>query len=98
MRWLCCGNSACRSSGWFYSPWWAEYCTLHLPVEHGSFLAGRTVGDLQTGHHLDIVLVERNGDVNVQPSRELTLEVGDDLVLFAQQERVLDLVSPNVTG
>jgi len=75
-----------------------EYSTVHLPVEEGSFFVGKTVGDLQKDHHLDIVLVERNGDVSVQPSREIELEAGDGLVLFARQDRVLQVVSRNLTG
>ena len=46
---------------------------------------------------LDIVLVERDGEVSVQPSREITLEAGDGLVLFARQDRVREVVSRNVS-
>ena len=44
------------------------------------------------------VLVERTGDVSVQPSRDLTVQAGDDLVFFARHDRVLDVVSRNVAG
>jgi Trk K+ transport system NAD-binding subunit len=54
-----------------------QYSTIHLPVEAGSFFVGRTVGDLQTDHDLDIVLVERSGEVSVQPERDITLQAGD---------------------
>ena len=75
-----------------------EYSTIHLPVADGSFFVGRTVGDLQNDHHLDIVLVKRDSDVHLQPSRDLTVQAGDGLVLFARQEKVLDLVSRNFAG
>ena len=66
------------------------------PVAETSFLVGRTVGDLQTDQELDIVLVERTGEVSVQPSRDLTVQAGDDLVFFARHDRVLDVVPRNV--
>ncbi len=75
-----------------------EYSTIRLPVAETSFLVGRTVGDLQTDQELDIVLVERTGEVSVQPSRDLTVQAGDDLVFFARHDRVLDVVSRNVAG
>lgn len=75
-----------------------EYSTIRLPVAETSFLVGRTVGDLQTDQELDIVLVERTGEVSVQPSRDLTVQAGDDLVFFAWHDRVLDVVSRNVAG
>ena len=59
---------------------------------------GGVLVDLQNDHHLDIVLVERNGEVSVQPAREITLEAGDGLVLFARQDRVLEVVLRNLTG
>ena len=74
-----------------------EYSTMHLPVEEGSFFVGKTVGDLQEDHELDIVLVERGGEVRVQPSREITLEEGDGLVLFARQDRVMEVVARNLS-
>ena len=42
--------------------------------------------------------VERNGEVSVQPVREIAFEAGDGLVLFACQDRVLEVVSRNLTG
>ncbi len=75
-----------------------EYSTIRLPVAETSFLVGRTVGDLQTDQELDIVLVERTGEVSVQPSRDPTVQAGDDLVFFARHDRVLDVVSRNVAG
>ena len=75
-----------------------EYSTVHLPVTGESFLAGRTVGALQSEHNLDIVLLERGGDVSVQPSRELTVREGDDIVLFARHDRVMEVVSRNLAG
>ena len=73
------------------------YSTIHLPVELGSFFVGKTVGDLQHDHHLDIVLLERDDEVSVQPSREITLQAGDGLVMFARQDRVMKVVARNVS-
>jgi Trk K+ transport system NAD-binding subunit len=73
-----------------------EYSTVRLTVHEGSFLVGSTVGDLQTEHDLDIVLVDRDGDATVQPSREVEVRVGDGIVFFARHDRVLEILSRNM--
>ena len=72
------------------------YSTMRLTVAAGSFLAGSTVGDLQTEHEMDIVLVDARGTAAVQPSRELEVQVGDRLVFFARHDRVLEVLSLNM--
>ena len=69
---------------------------MRLTVADRSFLVGRTVGDLQREHELDIVLVDRDGDATVQPSREIEVRVGDGIVFFAQHDRVLEVMSLNM--
>ena len=73
-----------------------EYSTMRLTVVDGSSLVGRTVGDLQREHELDIVLVDRDGDATVQPSREIEVCVGDGIVFFARHDRVLEVLSLNM--
>ena len=73
-----------------------EYSTMRLTVVDGSSLVGRTVGDLQREYELDIVLVDRDGDATVQPSREIEVRVGDGIVFFAQHDRVLQVMSLNM--
>ncbi len=72
------------------------YSTMRLTVAPGSFLAGSTVGDLQTEHEMDIVLVDAAGTATVQPSRELEVQVGDSVVFFARHDRVLEVLSLNM--
>ena len=72
------------------------YSTMRLTVAAESFLAGSTVGDLQTEHEMDIVLVDARGTAAVQPSRELEVQVGDSLVFFARHDRVLEVLSLNM--
>jgi voltage-gated potassium channel len=72
-----------------------EYSMLRLTVESGSFMDGETVGNLQTDGEMDIVLYGRGDESEVQPSRELVVQAGDTLVIFAQHERVLDVVARN---
>jgi Trk K+ transport system NAD-binding subunit len=72
------------------------YSTMRLTVGQGSFLAGNTVGDLQTEHEMDIVLVDAAGTAAVQPSRELEVQVGDSVVFFARHDRALEVLSLNM--
>ena len=72
------------------------YSTLRLTVGEGSFLAGNTVGHLQTEHEMDIVLVDHAGVPSVQPSRDLEVSVGDSVVFFARHDRVLEVLSLNM--
>jgi Trk K+ transport system NAD-binding subunit len=44
---------------------------------------------------MDVVLHQRGEEVGVQPSRELTVEPGDTLVVFARHDRILEVVSAN---
>ena len=72
------------------------YSTMRLTVAEGSFLAGNTVGDLQTRHEMDIVLVDQGGTPTVQPARDLEVNVGDGVVFFARHDRVLEVLSLNM--
>ena len=72
------------------------YSTMRLTVAQGSFLAGNTVGQLQTEHEMDIVLVDSGGTAAVQPSREIEVQVGDSVVFFARHDRVLEVLSLNM--
>jgi len=73
-----------------------EYSTMRLTVGKRSRLAGRTVGALQKGLEVDIVLVDSGGNARVRPSRKHEVAVGDDIVFFARHDRVLDVLSLNM--
>lgn len=72
-----------------------DYSTVRLTVEAGSFLEGREIGALQKENHMDIVLYCGNGAAEVQPPGNVVVRAGDVLVIFAQHERVLDVVARN---
>lgn len=73
-----------------------EFSMVRLTVESGSFLDGATVGHLQTQNDMDIVLHRRqDGEIEVQPARDLVVQAGDTLVIFAEHERILSVVNRN---
>jgi voltage-gated potassium channel len=72
-----------------------EYSMVRMTVGRRSSLAGRTVGQLQAEGSMDVVLHQRGEQVGVQPSRELAVEVGDTLVVFARHDRILEVVAAN---
>ena len=72
-----------------------EYSTVRLNVEPGSFMDGQTVGKLQTENNMDIVLYGRGDEVEVQPSREMIVQAGDVLVIFAQHNHILRVIARN---
>lgn len=72
-----------------------DYSTVRLTVAPKSFMVGREVGALQTENHMDIVLYCGDGQAQVQPPGNTVVRSGDVLVIFAQHERVLDVVARN---
>lgn len=72
-----------------------EYSMIKLIVEHGSFLEGRTVDQIQTKEHLDIVLHMGDHSAKVHPDGNTGLNAGDTIVLFALHKSILDLVERN---
>ena len=72
-----------------------DYSMVRLNVEPGSFLDGHTVGILQSENDMDIVLYGRGEMVDVQPPRDMMVQGGDTLVIFAQHERILNVIARN---
>lgn len=72
-----------------------EYSMIRLTVEPGSFIDGKDVGSLQRDNRMDIVLHGRGSDVEVQPPRDVIVQAGDTLVIFAEHDRILSVVSRN---
>lgn len=75
-----------------------DYSMIRFRVEPGSFLEGGTVGALQADYDMDIVLLGRSGNVEVQPHNDATVQAGDTLVIFARHDRVIDIVERNRRG
>lgn len=72
-----------------------EYSTIRLMVEKSSFMDGETVGKLQTQEDMDIVLLQRDEMVDVQPPRDIVVQAGDTLVIFALHDCILSIASRN---
>ena len=72
-----------------------QYSMIRLEISSSSFMANRTVGDLQRKEDMDIVLYVRGDDTEVQPNHDLVVREGDTLVIFAQHERILSIVARN---
>ena len=72
-----------------------EYSTVRLKVGPGSFLDGAEVGALEAREDLEIVLVSSGETVVVDPDADATVRAGDDVVIFARHDRVLEVVTRN---
>lgn len=72
-----------------------EYSMLRLIVSPGSFVEGRTVGQLQREESMDIVLHSNGSKTHVQPAHDIVVKADDTLVIFAEHARVLSIVSRN---
>jgi len=72
-----------------------DYSMIRVRVEQGVFLDGGTVGELQEDNDMDIVLLERAGNVEVQPANSIVVQGGDTLVFFARHDRVIDIANRN---
>jgi len=75
-----------------------KYSTAKLIVSEKSFMRGRTVGEVQASEKCDIVLHLRETTSTVQPSRDIRLDPGDTVVVFARHERTLRLATRNHFG
>lgn len=72
-----------------------EHSTVRFQVEPGSFLVGKTVGELEAKKELEIVLLNRGGTVSIDPSPEHTVAEGDELVIFGGHQKILQVVARN---
>lgn len=70
-----------------------EYSMIKLQVAAGSFMDGATVDDLQTQNEMDIVLHERDGEVDVHPNHDTRVQAGDTVVIFARHSRIIEIVT-----
>ena len=75
----------------------SEYSLLRMQVEPGSQLVGKSIDTIQREHDIDIVLHERAAQVDVHPSGEITVQVGDNLVIFVRHAQITDILALNRT-
>jgi voltage-gated potassium channel len=72
-----------------------EYSIISLQVQPGSFLEGKTIGTSQSENEVDIVLHGRDGHLKANPPDNITVQAGDTLAIFAQPQRLADIVARN---
>lgn len=75
-----------------------DYSMIRLQVESGSFLDGASVGGLQKKYDMDIVLHGHGNNVQVHPHGEAIVRAEDTLVIFAQHNKITDVVARNRSG
>jgi voltage-gated potassium channel len=63
-----------------------------------SVLAGRRIGDLESGLDLSIILHQRDGGVDLHPKPDITLQVGDRICVFASMEVLNQLSRMNLAA
>jgi len=73
----------------------AEYSSARIDIRRGSFLDGVTVGRIEAENGLEVSLVRDGDDVTVDPDPDVALRAGMSAVVFAEHDRVLDVVSRN---
>lgn len=73
-----------------------DYSMIKLKIVSGSFMEVKTIDELQSDEHIDIVLhgVGSNDPV-VHPAGEILVQSGDTLVLFARHSKITEIVSRN---
>lgn len=72
-----------------------EFSMIRLTITEGSFLDGRTIGELQKTQSIDIVLHGVNGNVTVRPESGAVVRHGDTLVLFAAHNKIVEIAQRN---
>jgi Trk K+ transport system NAD-binding subunit len=73
-----------------------DYGGVRLMVKKGSSLADKTIRQIQEDNHVDVVLHQSStGQLSVRPARELIVNVGDTLVLFAEHLLCIDIAQQN---
>ncbi len=72
-----------------------SYSLIRLQIEPGSFMDGSTIAALQDENDMDIVLFERDDQVEVHPEGALPVRAGDSLVIFARHTHIMQIVARN---
>jgi Trk K+ transport system NAD-binding subunit len=72
-----------------------SFSLIRLQIVPGSFMDGSTVAELEEENDMDIVLHERNAEVDVHPEGDQAVLAGDTLVIFARHTRITQIVARN---
>lgn len=73
----------------------ADYSTIRVHIQPGSFMIGQTVEKLQHVNDMDIVLLGRGDHVEVQPPGSTIIQPADTVVIFARHDKILSIVARN---
>jgi Trk K+ transport system NAD-binding subunit len=68
---------------------------IDMVVCGGSALAGRTVGEVQAASQINVVMHHGPEGVNVNPGHEIVLRPGDEMLVIAPIERLVELEARN---
>lgn len=68
---------------------------IDLNVQPGGRLVGRTVGEVQAGSHVNIVMHHQGASVNVNPGHDLRLAAGDEILVVAPIDHLQRLEREN---
>lgn len=71
---------------------------VDLTICAGSRLIGRTVGQIQAGKHVNIVMHNGPAGVDVNPGHDVTLAEGDEILVIAPLAHLIDLEAQNRAG
>jgi voltage-gated potassium channel len=73
-----------------------DYGAVRLMVKKDSALAGKTIKQIQDDNQIDVVLHQSSsGQLTVRPARDLIVNAGDTLVLFAEHFLCIDIAQQN---
>jgi voltage-gated potassium channel len=68
---------------------------VDLTVCPGGDLVGRTVGELQADRRINVVMHSGPAGVNINPDADVTFGPGDDVLIVAPMDRLLELEARN---
>jgi Trk K+ transport system NAD-binding subunit len=72
-----------------------SFSLIRVQIVPGSFMDGSSVADLEEENDMDIVLHERNQQVDVHPEGSQPVRAGDTLVIFARHTQITQIVARN---
>lgn len=72
------------------------YNLIRLTVRQASFMVGKTIDAVENAEGVDIVLLHRGPDApEVHPRGDQIIRPADTLMLFAEHDRIIDIVKRN---
>jgi voltage-gated potassium channel len=72
-----------------------DYSLIRFEISKDSPFVSRAVGDLQAQLDISIVMLKRASLPEFSPDAERVVEVGDSIIVFAEYQRLVDLIASN---